>query len=595
MKQLDYIYSDTNNLKTYMEENFKEKKLLIQLFCSEKVQGNVIAQEIHANCTNTSVNIIVSPSCPQTRLQFTVLADDTVLVSELAPMEFDFFNSGPVVIFKREPKDDCWIVTHVTSSVSQWGYEPAFFLDDEDAVKEVFHKEDMQRVRDDLTLAVKEGKNQINQQYRIYKTDGTIAWVSDYTQVIRNAQDEPVELIGYLVDITQDKKHEALYAGIINTTAEGFWLLDADLKIIDVNYSLCAMIGYRKDEMIGKSPYDFIAEQDYNLCQEQADSIDELSSRTYEITLRVKEGGEIHTLANATTMYDQFGTMRTFAFMTDITSQKKIEEDLRNRQESIENLNNSLESRIRQEVEKNREKDQMMYQQSRLASMGEMIGNIAHQWRQPLNIMALVMQDIYISDQLGNLTSKKVEESYEKSNNLLQYMSQTIDDFRNFFKQNDESAKFSIKEAVETVYNLVNTNLSYNQIECVIDVRHDSQVYGGLNEFKQVLINIINNAQEAIESNNVKSNKQIHILITQKNDNALVSIADMGGGISKGVMEKIFDPYFTTKEQTQGTGLGLYMSKQIIENSMCGSLSAKNIDNGAEFIITLPLKKCEEE
>jgi len=593
MKQLDYIYSTTDDLKAFLRENFNDKKILVQLFCSKKIEGNLISQDIHRINSDASVNIIVSPSYNQTKLQVTLLNSDTSLISELAPMEFDFFNSGPVVIFKREPKDDCWVVTHVTSSVSQWGYEPTFFLDDDEAVKEVFHKEDMKRVRDDLTLAVKAGKKQINQQYRIYKTDGSIAWVSDYTQVIENAKGEPIELIGYLVDITQDKEKEVLYSGIINTTTEGFWLLDDNLKIIDVNYSLCAMLGFTRNEMIGKNPFDFIHSSDHELCQSQADLIDDISSRIYEITFKTKEGSVLHTLTNATTMYDQSGNIKTFAFMTDISKQKQIEDDLRRRQESIEELNNSLESKISEEVEKNREKDQMMYQQSRLASMGEMIGNIAHQWRQPLNIMALVMQDIYISDQLGNLTSKKVEDSYEKSNNLLQYMSQTIDDFRNFFKQGDESAQFSVKEAIDTVYNLVNTNLSYNQIECNIDVRHDSQVFGGLNEFKQVLINIINNAQEAINTYE-KSNKQINILITQKNENAVVSISDMGGGISTNVMQKIFDPYFTTKEQTQGTGLGLYMSKQIIENSMCGSLTAKNINNGAEFTITLPLKKVQE-
>ena len=592
MKQKNYIYTNIKDLNSFINTELKDERLLVQLFSSNKKTGALIAQELQGSNANSTVNIVISPSYEQTTLQFTVLEKDTELISELAPIEFDFFNSGPIVIFKREPKDDCWVVTHVTSSVSQWGYKPNFFLDNDDAVKKVFHKEDMQRVRDNLTLAVQAGKDQINQQYRIYKTDGTIAWVSDYTQVIRNAKGEPTELIGYLVDTTQDKKHEALYAGIINTTTEGFWMLDAELKIIDVNYSLCAMLGFTKDEMIGKIPFDFISSSDHDLCQTQANLIDDISSRIYEISFRKKDDSIVHTLTNATTMYDQYGTMRTFAFMTDISAQKQIEENLLNRQEEIENLNDSLESRITQEVEKNREKDQMMYQQSRLASMGEMIGNIAHQWRQPLNIMALVMQDIYISDQLGNLTSKKVEDSYEKSNNLLQYMSQTIDDFRNFFQQGDESAQFSVKEAVDTVYNLVNTNLSYNQIECNIDVRHDSQVFGGLNEFKQVLINIINNAQEAINTHS-SSHKHIDILITQEEGNAIICISDMGGGISKSVMEKIFDPYFTTKAQTQGTGLGLYMSKQIIENSMCGSLSAKNLNDGAEFKIILPLKKVE--
>lgn len=392
-----------------------------------------------------------------------------------------------------------------------------------------------------------------------------------------------------VIDKTQHKGYQELYGGIINTTTEGFWLLDQDLKIIDVNYSLCAMLGYTKEEMIGKPPFHFIDCEDHTFCQSQADLIDEISSRTYEITFMTKQGEQLYTITNATTMYDQYENMRTFAFMTDISAQKKVEEDLRKRKHEIEDLNDSLESKISHEVDKNRQKDQMMYQQSRFASMGEMIGNIAHQWRQPLNIMALVMQDIYISDQLGNLTSKKVEESYEKSNNLLQYMSQTIDDFRNFFKQGNEVEEFSLKDAVDSVYGLVSTNLSYNNIECSISVVQDSVVRGGLNEFKQVMINLLNNAQEAIQTN-PDSQRHIDISIFQDKSKAFVQVCDDGGGMSKDVINKVFDPYFTTKNQTQGTGLGLYMSKQIIESSMHGSLTAKNVGKGAEFTVVLPLE-----
>jgi C4-dicarboxylate-specific signal transduction histidine kinase len=124
----------------------------------------------------------------------------------------------------------------------------------------------------------------------------------------------------------------------------------------------------------------------------------------------------------------------------------------------------------------------------------------------------------------------------------------------------------------------------------MIEVRQDSIIQGGLNEFKQVLINILNNAQEAIQSN-ASLAKEINILITQEDENAIISVKDDGGGIQKDLINRIFDPYFTTKNQTQGTGLGLYMSKQIIENSMCGSLAARNIKNGAEFIISIPIKK----
>jgi len=588
MKKYEYFYTNPESLRTYLNENMLLGSSSANIFVSEQTLAQSITQELQTANKMMKVDAFINETFSQNLIEFTQLPEQTQVLSQTKDSLDDYFHTGPVVIFKRIPKDDCWIVSYVTQSVSQWGYQPSYFLDNEEAIKTVFHKDDMEGVRHTLGETIAKGEDRLNLQYRINKADGSLAWISEYTQVIRDTKGEPIELVGYLVDITQDKEQEVLYAGIINTTTEGFWLLDDALVIIDVNYSLCAMLGFTRDEMLGKVPLDFIDSQDHALCNAQAELIDDISSRTYEITYRKKDGEILHTLTNATTMLDQTGNIKTFAFMTDISKQKKIEEGLRERHEEIEELNNSLESKISQEVEKNREKDQMMYQQSRLASMGEMIGNIAHQWRQPLNIMALVMQDLYISDQLGNLSSKKVEDSYDKANNLLQYMSQTIDDFRNFFKQDGEEQEFSIKEALDSVYSLVSTNLTYNHIECKIDVKHDSVVKGGLNEFKQVLINIINNAQEAIESHE-SSQKLINVLITQEKNFAVISIKDDGGGIDKDVIQKVFDPYFTTKNQTQGTGLGLYMSKQIIENSMCGSLSVKNVKDGAEFKISLPL------
>lgn len=302
--------------------------------------------------------------------------------------------------------------------------------------------------------------------------------------------------------------------------------------------------------------------------------VEEIQSVTTEVNLTVILSDSI-TETNV-----QFTKFPTDVKIIDKTHQKEYD---------VQELNNLLESKVRDEVEKNRQKDQMMYQQSRFASMGEMIGNIAHQWRQPLNIIALVMQDIYISDQLGNLTSKKIEDSYKKSNNLLQYMSQTIDDFRNFFKQVNDEEAFSLKDAVDSVYGLVSTNLTYNNIECSINVVQDSIVSGVSNEFKQVLINLLNNAQDAIQTNH-DSERRIDISVFQKEDKAFVRVNDDGGGMKKDVINKVFDPYFTTKDQAQGTGLGLYMSKQIIENSMCGSLTAKNVGKGAEFTVILPVE-----
>lgn len=590
MKKLDYSYTDAEELKTFMQRNELDGPLLAQLFSCDKFEARRISHELHSINNDTKISVLNSKSFECTQIHFTVLPRETNIVAQVQPMEFDFFHARPVTLLKHIVVNGVMELTDVSPSISQWGYEPEWFFEDPEAVKSIVHADDINRVLDVFSKSIQKGENAINLKYRIIKKDGTTAWISNYTQIIRDANDALIQVLCYWLDISQDKENEVLYTEIINTTTEGFWLLDENLKIIDVNYALCAMLGFTKEEMIGKNPQDFVHLRDHTLCQAQAKLICDISSRTYEINLMHKKGETLCVLASGTTIYDQLGSMKSFIFFTDISKQKKIEEDLREQKASIRKLNDILETKIALEVQKNREKDQMMYQQSRFASMGEMIGNIAHQWRQPLNIMALIMQDIYISDQLGKLSSQKVEDSYEKANDTLQYMSQTIDDFRYFFKQDSKEQAFSIKEAINSVYSLLGTTLSYNHIRCTVDIQHDSTISGGLNEFKQVFINILNNAQEAILSSHINQ-KEIKIVATQKGSNAIIVISDAGGGIAKDVISKIFDPYFTTKEKTQGTGLGLFMSKQIIENLMLGSLGVENISEGAEFTITLPIKE----
>ena len=379
-----------------------------------------------------------------------------------------------------------------------------------------------------------------------------------------------------------------LYLSIINATSEGFWLIDHTHHIREVNDALCNMLQYSKEELIGKTPFELIPDKEAKTCIKQLSEVQNTPQRTYELTLLRKDGTKFQTRHNATTLQSDDEQLQTFAFITDISQQKSKEQALKKQQQEIEERNNNLQREINAQVELNREKDRMMYQQSRLASMGEMIGNIAHQWRQPLNILALVMQDIYISGQLGTLDSEKLEKEYEKANSVLQYMSQTIDDFRNFFKHsNGDNDIFSIKESIDSVYSLVGTTFEYNHIAFENRIKSDAQVRGNQNEFKQVIINILNNAQEAIKGNNIKEGR-VQIDLHSDDTFVILTIKDNGGGIDSDIINKIFDPYFTTKHQTQGTGLGLYMSKQIIETSMHGVLEAFNHEDGALFSIKMP-------
>jgi signal transduction histidine kinase len=251
-----------------------------------------------------------------------------------------------------------------------------------------------------------------------------------------------------------------------------------------------------------------------------------------------------------------------------------------------EDLNRNLERRIHEELEKSLEKDRLMLQQSRFAAMGEMIGNIAHQWRQPLNMLGIVIQQMQMEQEKGVMTDRLMEERVEKGMDLLLYLSRTIDDFRNFFRPETEAAPFRLAGAVAKT-------VGFFEASCVdhgitIRVKGDTKlVYNGhANQFAQALLNILNNARDALVDSKTE---QPTIVISMLDDGqrSIVTISDNAGGIDAQIMDKIFDPYFTTKEEGKGTGIGLYMAKTIIDRNMQGQILVRNVADGAEFKIVI--------
>jgi len=262
--------------------------------------------------------------------------------------------------------------------------------------------------------------------------------------------------------------------------------------------------------------------------------------------------------------------------------------ELAQEKEHLRLLNETLERRVKEEVEKNREKDHLLIQQSRQAAMGEMIGNIAHQWRQPLNAVNLVLFDIKDQFRHGELSGESLDKSVELGNRMIQGMSRTIDDFRDFFRPHKEKKTFQISKAVESALALVDAAFQRHGIKVEVEGEAEMAVLGFENEYAQVLLNILNNAKEAIVARGIAKG-HISIRLELAGGEARVRVSDNGGGIPAEAMGRIFDPYFSTKPL--GTGIGLYMSKMIIEQSMGGQLQARNIPDGAEFTITLPLQE----
>ncbi|MDD2273986.1 MAG: PAS domain S-box protein [Desulfuromonadaceae bacterium] len=256
-----------------------------------------------------------------------------------------------------------------------------------------------------------------------------------------------------------------------------------------------------------------------------------------------------------------------------------------------EELRSHSEQALREEtlerlrtVEELRRQEQLLIQQSRQAAMGEMIGNIAHQWRQPLNTLGLYTQRLGYFYGSPCFTKEFLDASVAKSNEIIQYMSRTIDDFRNFFSTEQDKSDFTADEAVKKVLSLVEANFKEHRIRVEIVNKKATTIHGFPNEYAQVLLNILINAKDALIERTIES-PCLKITLDGKNGKSLVTVSDNAGGIPDDIIDKIFDPYFSTKGPQQGTGVGLFMCKNIIENKMSGKLSVRNSDKGAEFRI----------
>jgi len=305
---------------------------------------------------------------------------------------------------------------------------------------------------------------------------------------------------------------------------------------------------------------------------------------------KVLEGEEFPPQESNVTCKD--GTIRTISFrfsmlgeegMTifyDITERKRMEAELFG-------LNRNLEARVSEEMEKREAQEKFLLQQSRLAMMGEMISMIAHQWRQPLNALGLIIQEIKDARQYGELDDAYLDEVTVSAMKVMKRMSATIDDFRNFFSPEKTKASFPVSEAIRDSLEMIGPTLKNDRIELKPEIRQDVEVVGFRNEFTQVLLNLIGNAGDAIKKSGSVRRMITVVLEETEEGKARVIISDTGGGISEENLPRIFDPYFTTKHHAEGTGLGLYMSKMIIEKNMGGTLSVDGGKEGAVFTVEL--------
>jgi signal transduction histidine kinase len=232
-----------------------------------------------------------------------------------------------------------------------------------------------------------------------------------------------------------------------------------------------------------------------------------------------------------------------------------------------------------------------------MAAMGEMIGNIAHQWRQPLSVISAISTGLKLKLMMNKVEVENIISSLDNMNESAQYLSQTIDDFRNFYKTDKEKTYIKSNQIIEKNKNIISSTLKDNNIELIIENSCENfEINAYLNELIQATVNVFNNAKDALILNNKDDDRFIFFKLSEKDNCLILSIKDNAGGVPEEIIDKIFEPYFTTKHKSNGTGIGLYMTHQIIENHMDGKLEVKNEEfvwnnknyKGANFLIYLP-------
>lgn len=285
-------------------------------------------------------------------------------------------------------------------------------------------------------------------------------------------------------------------------------------------------------------------------------------------------------IKNATKILENLKSGNLGTRLYENTNDKSLNE-LKN---MINDMIDNLEKRINKEIKQRLAQEQLLVQQSKLAAMGEMIGNIAHQWRQPLAEISAIHMNMKVTYDFNKFDKKYLNEKIKEANKLTAYMSQTITDFQNFFKPRGEKEIFSVQNACKEAAKIIESSLRYHEISLKFNTIKDTNILGYKNEYSQVMLNILSNAKDIIIERKIKF-PRINIEIKEGNNYSIVKISDNAGGIAEKILDKIFEPYFTTRYKTQGTGIGLYMSKNIIERNMYGFINVKNTDEGALFTI----------
>jgi PAS domain S-box-containing protein len=578
----------------YQKENYKVYKLETEIFVDDLSVGSfqlfidkTATDEILSGSTNISIFIILLEIIFASIISWfigTKIIDSYKHLQE----ERDVFVKGPSLIFKWQKGlfgNKCAYVSKNIKDILNISHTK--FLDESIRFSELIHEDDFDRVFIEIENSFdKDVKNFAHTPFRMKTKDGKYKWFRQYTNIVKNSNGEIENYYAHLFEITDLKdKEEKLeisrnkLRAIWNAQQNIIFILHGE-EIADANSRFYKFFGdeVKKVSDVESKFFPVCKDTEYLNCVNESfpwfKFISENRDQIHKVRIDKDDQKFIFSIKLNSVNLGGENTSDIYTF-EDITI--------------FENYQSDLKREIELSVEKLREKDKYLLQQSRFASMGEMIGNIAHQWRQPLNNLGFLIQDVSEAYEYDELDEKYIEHMTEKSMALIKKMSNTIDDFRDFFKPDKTIVKFKINELIEDALELSSSGLEKNFIKIRKNFGRNIESEGFPHEFSQVILNIVNNAKDILITKN-QENRVIWIRTFTENNCSIVEIEDNGGGIPEDVIDKVFEPYFTTKHQSNGTGIGLYMSKTIIETNMKGKLLVWNSNLGATFRIQIRQK-----
>ncbi|AKF25907.1 hypothetical protein YH65_01765 [Sulfurovum lithotrophicum] len=445
------------------------------------------------------------------------------------------------------------------------------------------HPDDYEDIMSDVQITVNAKKEHTGRIHRLKHRNGQ--WLSILGRGIiqYDKHGKALRMVGIHTNVTEQKALQLKYshqAQIIDQIHDSVISTDLDGYINSWNTGSELLLGYKADEISGKHIRSLYLEEDYELLQKNIDKLMQRGTYMAEIRLLKKSKKVIFAELSLSLLKDEKGEpIGIIGSSRDITEQKKAED-------KIKHLNDHLQQEVDAQLWQIREKDILLIKQSRMAQMGEMISMIAHQWRQPLSAISSTSASIELKASLNKLDNDTAQQKAHDISNFAQHLSRTIDDFRNFFKPTKKKVETSYDELVASVLEIIGISIKNSNIELIQELNCHDKFSTYSNELKQVVLNLIKNAEDALLEKKTE-NPYIKIFTYKENDKYILEVSDNAGGIPEEIMENIFDPYFSTKTKKEGTGLGLYMSKTIVEEHCAGKLSVMNTVDGALFRIVI--------